>query len=149
MSTSKENNREKRWVVEDFIGRQECAELIFLHRSNAVVGYRERFSVATLREPLAFGNWGHLLPLIRIRGIPFLLKMAKKRKNNLVFRHVKGCGGGAHRRASIVVRGVDRPVVLARTLLHSRALRQVGRRQMHWTFICFFMAIGVTRALVR
>lgn len=61
-----------RWVVDGVVGREDCGELQFLHRSNAVVGYRDRFSVATLCEPLRrspdTGAWGHLMPLLRLRG---------------------------------------------------------------------------------
>jgi len=58
-----------RWVVDGLVGRDVCEELLFIHRSNAVVGNRDRFSVTTLRQPLAnFDNWGHLIPLLRLRG---------------------------------------------------------------------------------
>ncbi|ELR17383.1 oxidoreductase, putative [Acanthamoeba castellanii str. Neff] len=58
----------RRWVVEEFISRAECRELIRVHRASGVVGYRDRFSVTTLREPLArTSDWPLLLPFVRLR----------------------------------------------------------------------------------
>ena len=59
----------RRWVVEEFISRAVCRELIRVHLASGVVGYRDRFSVTTLREPLArTPDWPLLLPFVRLRG---------------------------------------------------------------------------------
>jgi hypothetical protein len=66
--------KSRRWVEDGFVSRAECHELIDVHRTCGVVGYRDRFSVTTLREPLArpTPDWPLLMPLARLRGTPHL-----------------------------------------------------------------------------
>ncbi len=57
-----------RKVIENVLSFEQCQELIHIHRCNSVVGYRDHFTVTTIRELIRNNDLHHLIPLLRIRG---------------------------------------------------------------------------------
>eukprot|EP00742_Colponemidia_sp_Colp-10_P011342 GILJ01012587.1.p1 GENE.GILJ01012587.1~~GILJ01012587.1.p1 ORF type:complete len:404 (+),score=22.70 GILJ01012587.1:1-1212(+) len=56
-----------RSVLDNLFTKQECKELIYIHQSCSVVGYRPHFTSTTFREIVAAGNWSALYPLVAAR----------------------------------------------------------------------------------
>lgn len=63
-----ESRQRRRLILENFLSREECRELEFIHKSCCTVGYRPNVLSTTLLHLVATNSAHLIIPFVPIRG---------------------------------------------------------------------------------